>query len=272
MFAKKRYCSQQDVAAIITAMTDAEEQFLYETLKAAIRDEEIGQIILCVDQKNTWVDAILDRLGVDTRLKLIRLPLMPLGAVRNRALEHVTLSWVAYCDGDDVWCMGKTAIQRRFANTTHCDFVGADHYLTDEKGRICAAAPARYIPMPSSWMVKTEVMRQHPFHELPFSLHQEESGEWWLRTSNAVSKARCPRLLLRYRIRANSLSARTPSMQRKAQIVGLATIPGLRIMILLLTGGFRLFSLSNKYVWQKDWGEKTTADSISEHTTASHSQ
>jgi len=252
----KQENDSQDVAAIVTAMTDGEQPFLYDTMTAVLSESGIGQVILCIEEKNTWFGRVLGSLLTDSRVEVLQIPLAPLGAVRNQALKHVRLPWVAYCDGDDVWCQGKTLTQLNYAATVRCDFVGADHYLTNELGKVCAFASARYIPMPSSWMVRTEVMRQHPFDESPFSLAKEESGEWWSRTSGIVSKARCPQMLLRYRIRSNSLSMKTPSMQRKAKIVALASNPGLWAIIFFLTWCAWLVTRQKEYVWCKAWGQQ----------------
>jgi hypothetical protein len=95
-----------EVAAIVTAMTDAEQPFVRDTIVSVLADEGIGQLVLMVDEKNTWIDAILISFISDPRLKIVRIPLMPSGAVRNKALQSVRMPWVAYCDGDDVWCKG----------------------------------------------------------------------------------------------------------------------------------------------------------------------
>lgn len=249
----KQNCDSQDVSAIITAMTDREKPFLRDTVQAVISDPAIGQVILCIEEKNTWVETTLGSLIADPRLEIARMPLAPPGAVRNQALKYVKMTWVAYCDGDDVWCQEKTLIQRTYANNLGCDFVGADHYLTNEKGSIRAFAMARCLPLPSSWMVRTETMRQHPFNE---SLYEAECGEWWVRTSGIVRKARCPEMLLRYRIRSSSLSANTPSMRRKAKIVTLANIPGLGAIILFVTWFIWLFSRKKTYIWHRGWGQQ----------------
>lgn len=248
---------QPEVAAIVTAMTDAEQPFVRDTIESVLADPGIGQVVLCIEEKNTWLHTVLGALMSDPRLEVIQLPLAPLGAVRNQALQRVRLPWVAYCDGDDVWCQGKTLTQLNDAKTTGCDFVGADHFLTNDRGKIRACAPARYLPMPSSWMVLTQVMRQHPFDESPFSLSQEESGEWWIRTSGIVSKTRCPNLLLRYRIRSSSLSEKTPSMRRKTQIVNLASMPGVGAIIFVFTWCMWLSTRKNTFIWNEGWGEQS---------------
>ncbi|WP_414549660.1 hypothetical protein [Anabaena sp. CCY 0017] len=246
-------CNIQDVAAVITAMTDREQPFLRDTVEAVISDPSIAQVILCIEEKNNWVEITLGSLIADPRLEIARMPLAPPGAVRNQALNYVQMKWVAYCDGDDVWCQEKTLIQRTYANNLRCDFVGADHYLTNEKGSIRAFAMARYLPMPSSWMVRTETMKQHPFNE---SLDQGSDGEWWVRTTGIVHKVRCPEMLLRYRIRSNSVSANTPSMRGKARIVTLANIPGLGAIIFFVTWFIWLFTRKKTYIWYRGWGQQ----------------
>lgn len=243
----------QDVAAIITAMTDSEEPFLFETVEAVLADPSIGQVILCVEEKNTWVDRVLDNIFTEgPRLEIVHMPMAFPGAVRNSALDYVKMPWVAYCDGDDMWCKGKTFAQRLWADTTKSDFVGADHSLINEDSKVCAFALARNIPMPSSWLVRTEIMEQYPFKD---SLPLAEDGEWWIRTRDVVRKSRCPKILLRYRVRSGSVSSNTPSKKRKARIVSLASLPILKEIILLFTWCIWLATRQKEYVWIKAWGQ-----------------
>jgi hypothetical protein len=240
--------ARADVAAIVTAMTDGEQFFLYDSLQAVLSDPGIGQVVLCIEENNTWVNTVLGSLTADSRLEIVRIPLAPPGAVRNRALCHVQMPWIAYCDGDDVWCKGKTLIQRAFANTTKCDFVGCDHYLTDEHGRIKAVAFAKYLPMLSSWMIRTQIMRQYPFDE---SRPIGSDVEWWSRTEDTIFKVRCPRLFLRYRVRPGSVSSNTSSKRRKAKAVAFAGIPILGRSILFLTWCIWLCSRRKRYIRPK---------------------
>jgi Glycosyltransferase like family 2 len=245
--------TDQVVAAIITAMTDGEQPFLFETIEAVLADLSIGQVILCIEEKNAWVNQVLGTLTEDSRLEIVRMPMAVSPIVRNRALKHVKMAWVAYCDGDDVWCTGKTDAQLSYAETTKSDFVGADHYLMNEKSKVCAFAFARHIPMTSSWLVRTEVMKKYPFNE---SLLSADDGDWWVRTGDRVRKARCSQTLLKYRVRSGSLSSSTPSKRRKAKIVNLASLPILREIILFLTWCIWLTTRREKYVWLKDWGQQ----------------
>lgn len=235
----------RDVAAAILAMTNKERPFLRETVKTVLSDAGIGQVLLCVEKNNSWLEETIGTFIEDPRLQIIRLPLMPPGAIRNRAVDRVEKPWVAFCDGDDLWCKNKTLIQTSLADRLGCDFIAADHYLTDEAGTIRAVALSRSLPMLSSWMVRTEIMRQHPFDE---TLYQSEDGEWWNRTARVLQKVRCSKLLLRYRVRSESLSSGTPSKQRKAKIVALAKVPVLKWIVLFLTYCAWFLTRRNKYV------------------------
>jgi hypothetical protein len=239
-----------DVTAIITAMTDGERPFLAQTVQAVLADREIMQVIVCVSDQNNWVATTLGNLLEDTRLEILPLPLALPGAIRNQAVRHARMPWIAFCDGDDVWCLDKTRMQREYAAATGCDLVGADHYLTNEQGAIRGLGQARYLPMTSSWLVRTELMQRYLFNE---SLSQGEDGEWWVRTHQTVTKARCAKMLLRYRVRRQSLSSSTPSKQRKAQFVALAGMPVIGPIAFLATGVSWWLSRQNQYEWLEAW-------------------
>lgn len=248
-----------DVTAVVTAMTDGERSFLHETVKAVLLDPGIGQVVLCIEDRNTWVEEMLGSLTHDSRLEIIRLPLAIPPTVRNQALKYVRLPWIAFCDGDDVWCEGKTLKQRAYAEKTGSDFVGADHYLTDELGKIRAVAQAKNIPMPSSWLVKTDIMKQYPFDE---SVQVGSDGEWWIRinrANKALRKARYAELLLHYRVRSGSISSSTISKRRKAKIVAVASLPIVGQGVFLVTWLAWLLTRRSKYVWLSAWGKQPSA-------------
>lgn len=235
-----------DVTAVVTAMTDPERPYLAPALKSILTDPGIAHVVLCVQDSNDWIDEVLASVGSDARLQVLRMPLANLGHVRNEGLKHVKTEWVAYCDGDDVWCPGKTMIQRHHAAKYNADFVASDHYLTDEDGRIRAVALAKYLPMPSAWLVKTQVMRDHPF-KTEKKFNGIEDHEWWFDTKQTVRKHRCPKLLLRYRVRGVSLSTTEPSKVRKARVVALASKPVIGWGVLVLTWGMWMANRSTSY-------------------------
>lgn len=243
--------STAEVAAVVTAMTDGEAPFLAETLQAILQERHVGQVVVCVAVGNTWINDVVQQGGADPRIEVIAMPLMPPGAVRNEGVRHVRLPWVAFCDGDDVWCPGKVGRQLAVARRVGADIVGADHCLTDEQGRVRAVALARHLPMTSSWLVRTELMRAHPFD---VTLHTAEDGEWWIRTAPFAPRARCAQVLLRYRVRAGSLSSSTPSKQRKGRIVALAGWPLVGPAVLGATWLLWWATRRERYGWCSAWG------------------
>lgn len=250
---EKKHYLHKDVVAIVTAMTNEERPFLSETLQAVLSDEGISEVILCVDEHNGWLDATLGTKLKDTRVFVLRMPLMNIGAVRNRALTYVNKSWVAFCDGDDVWCSNKTLKQRQYAAETMADFVGSGHYLTDEQGNIRAVGTARFIPMPSSWLVRTAVLRSFLFDE---NRAQSSDGDWWIKTENKIKKVKFPALLLRYRVRTRSLSSITYSKSKKLKIVTFARIPLLGQAILGLSYLIWICTRKQQYKWLPRWSKK----------------
>lgn len=242
----------QDVTAIITAMTNDERAFVSETVESVLADPYIAQVILCIEDKNDWIDSIIESHLKDLRLHIVRIPLMPIGAVRNRALQYVQKPWLAYCDGDDVWCNGKTKIQQEYARKTGADLVGAGHYLTDEKGNVRAYGLSLFIPMPSSWLVRTDLMRQYPFNEFRT---RGSDGEWWISIPARIRKVKCPEMLVRYRVRTYSVSSIAFSKRRKLQLVALAGIPVLGPVIRFLTYCFWILTRHQSYRWMPRWSK-----------------
>src|SRR5690349_2982443 len=107
--------AKDEVTAVITAMTDGERPYLAECVESVISDPGVACAIVCVSDKNTWVDQILAAATKHSRIQIVRMPLAAPGVVRNEGVKHVKTEWVAFCDGDDVWCKGKTLHQLEFA-------------------------------------------------------------------------------------------------------------------------------------------------------------
>ena len=243
--------AKPSVTAVITAMTDDERPFILDTLSSMIGDPYLGQILICVEVNNNWIAEVIDQFD-DDRMQTLYLPMMVVSAARNRAVELAKYEWVAFCDGDDIWCPGKTSAQLEVAYRKKADFVGSDHYLADENGEIKACALACYIPMPSSWLLKTSTLLEHPFDE---KIGQGQDGEWWLRTHSAVKKVRCANKLIKYRVRPNSLSSSRSSKKRKALIVQLASFPMLSKLVYAASYLLWFIARKDEYVWHtKSWG------------------
>ena len=73
--------------------------------------------------------------------------------------------WVAFCDGDDVWCKGKTSAQRAFAEKNNAVLSAADHYLTDEKGAHTSRGFGEVFAHDLLLVRAYDVMRKYPFRK-----------------------------------------------------------------------------------------------------------
>jgi glycosyltransferase involved in cell wall biosynthesis len=247
---KKNLLRTESVAAIVTAMTDEEQFYLSETLYAIIRDAAISKILVCVSENNLWINHISQSLISDPRIEILRLPVLPIGAVRNKAIERISEEWVAFCDGDDVWYPNKTIAQLEFALLTKADLVGSGHLLINEKGSAFAYGLARYIPMPSSWLVRTESVRQNPFLNNTYS---GSDGKWWIATHEKIRKVKYPEVLLKYRVRSNSVSSLSPSKKRKELLENLSRIPGIGILLYYSSYLAWLCTRNKPFRWMKKW-------------------
>jgi glycosyltransferase involved in cell wall biosynthesis len=243
-----------EVTAIVSCMTDAERPFLQETLQSVQNQTLPCEMIVIVLESNTWID---DLAAEFPHLQVMRRPLAWLGAVRNTGIAAVKTEFVAFLDGDDVWLPTKTKRQVDFLRDGRRDFVAVDHILMTEEGKPFAYGLARYLPMPSSWMVRRETMLRFSFDP---NAATNEDGLWWLSTWSTVRKFRLPEPLIRYRVRSQSLSTTTPSKRRKLAISKLSGLPMARPLLLAATYGLNRLYRRPDYVPAKNWQvSETTA-------------
>jgi glycosyltransferase involved in cell wall biosynthesis len=212
--------------AVITCMTDAERPFIQEAVESVLGQTVATPLVLCVTDTNTWIDDIPGT--QHPSVQILRMPLSPLGVVRNAGLTHVGTDTVAFLDGDDAWQPTKIERQLELMEAHQLDVLGTKHVLIREDSRPFFYAFAQNIPMPSSWMGRTAVFREHPF----VSRHIGEDVQLWLEIQSEYRCAIAEAFLLRYRVRAGSLSQETPSMRRKLQYERRSHAPGGRQALL----------------------------------------
>lgn len=239
------------VSAVVSCMTASEFPFLRETLDALV--DQVDQVILCIDERfeNFEEQHGLDRYK-NVKFDLLRMPLRPLGEVRNRGIQLVEHEWTALCDGDDVWCDGKIRRQLELLEATGSQFCGCDHILIDQDGLGRVRALSRFIPMPSSWIAKTELFKDYPFDAVR---RMTEDGEWWIRTNNACKKVRLAEPYLLYRVRGGSLSSQFASKKRKTLLVRIAKIPVLGIVLKSCAWVAWRMTRADSYVWHPNWSK-----------------
>jgi glycosyltransferase involved in cell wall biosynthesis len=214
------------VTTIITCMTDAERDFVAEAIESVLAQTVPTSIILCVCDTNRWIDAVLPRGAAD--LHVLRMPLAPLGTVRNTALAQVQTDAVAFLDGDDAWMRSKVERQVRLLEQHGLDLIGSKHLLIRDDSKPYFFAFAKDIPMPSSWLGRTSVFRERPFS----SVHIGEDVQLWHDLESTVRCGIAESYLIRYRVRRGSLSQSTPSMRRKLAYEQRSRVPGLRPVLL----------------------------------------
>jgi len=238
------------IAAVVTCMTDAERPYLSACLASLLKQSlPLGEIILLIEERNAWIDTIPE--AADARVRVLRRPLAPLGAMRNVGVEAATCEWIAFCDGDDAWSVDKNAGAAATILATQADVVGTDHCLCTEYLIPCCYARARHIPMPSGWTVRRSLLREHPFDG---TLRCIEDGEWWQRTAPVSRRRRCKQGMLWYRVRGGSLSDKVPSKRRKHLLVKLMGPWPVRLWTMPLSRLARWWWWHDRYDWVNFWG------------------
>ena len=150
------------VTALITCMTDAEQKYLRYSLDSVLAQTEPCKIIVMVETGNRWIDTVV---GPDEPVRIVRQDLQRLGIIRNIGIREADTEFVAFLDADDYWDATKIERQLKVAEGENADLIGTDHILIREDGVRFAFGLARYIPMPSSWLVRRSAMLSRPFDE-----------------------------------------------------------------------------------------------------------
>lgn len=198
-----------NVTAIMTAMTDGERPWTQEALRSILTQSVLPDtVVLLVELGNAWIEADIaasreSRLA-ERLVRIHRIPMARLGAVRNAGVQRARTKWVAYLDGDDVWMPRRLERQLEAANRhPEATFVGADFVFIDAGGRPFAFANGSN-PTPSSWLVDRELMLRHPFGP---ELTIGEDYFWLQETRPFSARVRVPEILVGYRIRGLSISS-----------------------------------------------------------------
>jgi hypothetical protein len=208
----------------------------------------VGEVLVGLREGSSAFEDIAARYPL---VRFVRLPLQPAGIVRNDLVHRAAGEWVAFLDGDDIWGDSKTEAQLALAERDGLDFVGTDHLLVNEANVSCAHGISVNVPMPSSWLVRREIMSTHQFDDDPI----EADVNWWRDYSGGIRAGRLPLPLLRYRVRRISLSS---AVARKRNKLFATNVGGISFVIPFMLGGTWLLNRlrrSTRYVWNaRDWG------------------
>lgn len=245
----KEVQERMPVSVIVTCMTDAEEVFLQECLASVIHQDHVGEIILCVEQQNSWYPSILQNFA-DSPITVLVLKLASVGAIRNAAVRCARYDWIAFCDADDYWLPHKLACQCRWQQKYQLDFIGCGHLHVDETGKALYYGFNRHISMPSTWLLRKKLLMEIPFHEE--NIHGSD-GVWWRKVFHHIQKSRVPEVLVHYRVREESVSQASVPKKRKVLFLHLASIPLIRPMLLLFSWLVWQVTKQESYRWYKKW-------------------
>ncbi len=216
--------STTDVSVVMTAMTDKERPWVMEALDSVLSQSvKPDAVIVHVELANTWIEDDLKTSAHPVEaarlVQVHRIPMARLGAVRNSGTQKAKTTWVAFMDGDDVWEPKKLERQldavRRHPEVS---FVGTDFVFIDERGKRFGYANGSN-PTPSSWMVRRDLMLQHPF---PPDAKVGEDYFWLIATRPVSKRVRVPEVLVRYRIRGSSISSVEHGRTRQRKLRELA--------------------------------------------------
>lgn len=214
------------ITTVITCMTDAERPYLAEAIRSVQNQTITSSITLCVTDRNQWIDDLLAT--VEPGINVLRLPLAPLGEVRNTAIETLDCDLVAFLDGDDAWLGTKLERQAAVLEANKLDALGTKHILIRDDGKPFFFAFALNYPMPSSWLARVDCFRERPFPK-----HQDaEDCIIWDQLRGEGRVGVLDDFLLRYRVRPGSLSHGKPSFERKRAYERRSHAPGVRCALL----------------------------------------
>lgn len=233
--------SNPEVTVVITAMTDSERPWLLEAVDSVLAQTVVPhELILCVAEGNSWITEELARsahpVACEKLVKLHRMPMALVGAVRNAGIKKASTSWVAFLDSDDAWDSRKLEKQLQAAyENPDASFIGTDYVFIDAQGRSFGFADGSN-PTPSSWMVRRDLMLAHPFDP---EAKQGEDYFWLVDTYKVSQRVRVPEVLVHYRIRGRSISAleygQSSQRRLRERAAQLAAYPFVRYPLLATT-------------------------------------
>lgn len=192
-------------------MTEGDRPFVKEAVRSAVQQTVPCAIIVMASTENDWIEATLGELAA--KVTVCRLPLQPVGLVRNRGVSEARTEWVAFLDGDDLWLPEKTARQLAWAKANGLQASGARHILVRTDGTPYFYAFAKTMPLPSSYLFTRDLIIREPFTDL----RQWEDSELWKRLLKLGVAGTMRKHLIHYRVREGSLSSSFAPAKRQKQ-------------------------------------------------------
>lgn len=233
------------VTTIMTAMTDQERDFVPLAIQSVLDQTVASDILIFLRHGSEWATDIQTAFP---QVKIVLMPLTPLGKLRNIGVKMARTEWIAFLDGDDEWSStDKLAAQLSHAERTKAPVIGCDHVMIDSSGRAFAYGLCKEYALPSSWLVKRALLLEQPFDT---SLgNNVEDWVWFRDQSRRKKTARLPVVYLRYRVRSGSLSSWEVHKARKERLRRLSQhLPGVRPLTLFSSRMMRGLYKRDSYV------------------------
>jgi len=219
-----------NVTAIIPCVVESDIPYVHEALLSITRQTHPCHIIILVSEATLKIQSNIHALGIDAQFEIV--PLMPCGITKNLGVQRATTEWIAFLDADDIWLPRKIELQLAYAMKKDCLVLGTRHILVGEDKSPFFYGFARTMPLPSSWLIKRDLLLQEPFSDRK----QWEDEELWDRFNRRTPTWTLREYLVYYRVRPYSVSSTySPQKKRKEWFARAARHPVLRRTFLFLS-------------------------------------
>jgi glycosyltransferase involved in cell wall biosynthesis len=221
-----------NVTAVVSCVVESDVPFVKAALLSIKQQTHPCHVIVVVTENTCNVRTEISSIGIDAQIETTHLS--PCGITKNFGVQRASTEWIAFLDADDVWFPRKIELQLAHASKHSCAAVGARHILVDGDAGPFFYAFARNMPMPSSWLVKRDLLLQEPFSDRT----QYDDAELWARFNRRTPTRTLREYLIYYRVSPGSHSSSySPPKMRKQWFARAARNPILRRAFLALSRG-----------------------------------
>ena len=151
-----------NVTAIVNCMTEAELPFVKEAIHSVQTQPYAGELLVMVPEANATILSYFR--GFGSAFTLYPTHMRAAGIVRYLGVARATKNGSIYQRGD-VWDPTKTERQLVVARKTGRAFEWHALAVICEDGTPFFDAFAKRMPMPSSWLVKRDLLVEDPFYD-----------------------------------------------------------------------------------------------------------
>jgi glycosyltransferase involved in cell wall biosynthesis len=219
-----------NVTAIVSCVVETDIPFVHEALQSIRRQTHPCHAIIVVTEVTSKIQTRIHSLGINAQFEIVHLS--PPGITRNLGVQRASTEWIAFLDADDIWLPRKIELQLAYAKKKDCLAVGARHILVGDDKAPFFYGFARNMPLPSSWLVKRDLLLQEPFSDRK----QWEDAELWHRLNHRTRTWTLREYLIYYRVHTASLSSTfSGEKKRKERFARAARNPVLRRTFLSLS-------------------------------------